>query len=90
MDTSVIRRIHALREMTVAELRSEWQRIHGEPARSSNRSHLWRRLAWKIQAEAHGGLSNDTKRNIDALAPARGHGAVGRFEVEVHQRQDRT
>ena len=69
MDNTVIRRIHALRQMTVAELRCEWERLYGEPTRSRSRDYLFRRLAWRAQELAHGGLSDRTKAKIDQLAP---------------------
>lgn len=55
--------------MTVAELRVEWERLYGEPTRSRNRDYLWRRLAWKVQELAHGGLSSPAKARLDAIAP---------------------
>jgi len=69
MEDSVIRQIHRLREMTVGELRIEWERLYGSPTTSRNRDHLWRRLAWEIQARAHGGLSDRAKQRLEELAP---------------------
>ena len=69
METSVIRRIHALRQMTVRELQIEWQRLYGEASRSRNRDFLWRCLAWRVQELAHGGLSDAAKRRLEELAP---------------------
>jgi len=69
MESSVIRRIHALRQMTVGELRIEWQKLYGEPTRSRNRDYLWKRLAWRVQELAHGGLSDRAKQRIEELAP---------------------
>ncbi len=68
-ETGVIRRIHALRQSTVAELRCEWERLYGEPSRSRNRDYLFRRLAWRVQEIAHGGLSTHARDRIDQLAP---------------------
>ncbi len=68
-ETSVIRRIHRLGEMTVGELRLEWLKLYGEPTRSRNRDYLWRRLAWRVQELAHGGLSDAAKARIDELSP---------------------
>ena len=68
-ETSVIRRIHALQQMSVAQLRCEWERLNGEPTRSRNRDYLWRRLAFKEQELANGGLSDRAKARIDQLAP---------------------
>ena len=77
MDGSVIRQIHRLKQMTVGELRVEWERLYGEPARSSNRDHLWRRLAWHVQELAYGDLSERARARLkdlgqDAFADARG------------------
>ena len=57
MQGSVIAQIEALRKMTVGDLRREWERLYGEPTRSCNREYLWRRLAWRVQELAYGGLS---------------------------------
>jgi len=71
MEDSVIRQIHRLKQMTIGELRIEWQRLCGEPARSNNRDHLWRRLAWRVQELALGGLSDRARARLAELAPDR-------------------
>ena len=71
MNKTPLHRIHALRQMTVGELRQEWERLHGEPTQSRNKDHLFRRLAWRIQELANGGLSGDARARIDELAPTR-------------------
>ncbi len=68
-ETSVIRQIHRLQQMTVGDLRLEWMKLYGEPTRSRNRDYLWRRLAWRVQELAHGGLNNAAKAKIDELSP---------------------
>jgi hypothetical protein len=67
VETSVLGRIRALQKMKVDELRREWERLHGEPARSSNKDYLVRRLAWEVQARADGGLSPDARVRLDEL-----------------------
>jgi len=67
VESSVIRRIHRLREMTVGELQVEWQRLYGEPSRSRNRDFLWRRLAWRLQELRLGGLSNRARARLEEL-----------------------
>ena len=69
METSVIRQIHRLRQMSVGELQIEWQKLCGEATRSRNRDYLWKRLAWRVQELAHGGLSESAQRRIEQLAP---------------------
>ena len=68
MSDSTIGQIDALRRMSVAQLRAEWERLYGEPTRSRNRTFLWRRLAWRVQELAHGGLSDDARDRLDGLA----------------------
>jgi len=70
MGDSMLREIQRLRGMTVGELQAEWQRLYGEPSRSRNRDFLWRRLAWRVQELAHGGISNRARTRIEELAPA--------------------
>jgi hypothetical protein len=70
METSIVSEINRLRQMTVGELRIEWERLYGEPTRSRNRDYLWRRLAWRIQELAYGGLSDASKTRILELTPA--------------------
>ncbi len=67
-DQSILREIARLRRLAVSELRLEWQRLYGEPTRSRNRDYLWRRLAWRTQELALGGLDPATKKRLDQLA----------------------
>lgn len=69
MADSVITQIRALKMMSVGQLRGEWLRLYGEPTSSRNRDYLWRRLAWRVQELAHGGLSDRAKARIEELAP---------------------
>lgn len=65
--TSVTSQILALQGMKVSELRAEWRRLYGEDTRSCNRQYLWRRLAWRVQELAYGGLSDRAKTRIAEL-----------------------
>jgi len=68
METGMIRKLHRLRQMTVGELRLEWERLYGEPTRSRNKDFLFRRLAWRVQELQHGGLSDRAKQRMKELA----------------------
>ena len=70
MSESIIKEIQTLQRMTVGQLRVEWERLYGETTRSRNRTFLWRRLAWRVQELALGGLPESTKARILELAPA--------------------
>lgn len=65
----MLNEIQRLRSMTVSELREQWLRLYGEPSRSRNRDYLWRRLAWRVQEQQLGGLSDRAKTRIEELAP---------------------
>jgi hypothetical protein len=56
-----------LQRMTVGQLREKWVDLYGEPTRSCNRQYLWRRLAWRVQELAYGGLSERAKTRIAEL-----------------------
>ena len=61
-------RIQALRTMTRADLRDRYREVFGEEPRSKHRESLWRQIAWKIQADAEGGLSERARRLTRELA----------------------
>ena len=70
VDKSMLAEISRLRKMTVGQLRDEWLRLYGEPTSSRNRDYLWRRLSWRTQELAQGGLSDRATQRIGELAPA--------------------
>ena len=67
MQSNVTDQIDALRRMTVADLKVKWRELYGEDTRSCNRAYLWRRLAWRVQELAYGGLSERAKARIEEL-----------------------
>ncbi len=66
---SVARELAALAQMTTAELVTRWKDLTGSDSRSHNGAHLRKRLAWRIQELALGGLSEAALARIDELAP---------------------
>jgi hypothetical protein len=46
----------ALQQMTVPELLVKYRELYGEPTRSRNRDYLRKRLCWRVQELAEGGL----------------------------------
>ena len=53
----IARQIAELDDMTIAQLQEKWEEVWQEPCRSKNKKHLRKRIAWRIQALAYGGLS---------------------------------
>lgn len=60
--------IRALRQMTVHELRERYAAVFGEECRSRHKQFLFRRIAWGLQAQAQGGLSERARRRAEELA----------------------
>jgi hypothetical protein len=63
----VPRQLAALDTMTVGELARKFEELYGEPTRSRNKTYLQKRLAWRIQELAEGGLSAQAIRRIQDL-----------------------
>ena len=51
-------------DMSLADLRAEWQRRYGSPPKHRAADLLRRVLAWRIQAEAFGDLDAATRRTL--------------------------
>jgi len=68
VDTGVAARIDALHEMTVKELRRRWAEVFGEEAPNGHKKYLLKRLAWRIQANAEGDISERARRRAKELA----------------------
>ncbi len=66
MAESIVAQIAALKQMTVGQLREVYAEKFGEPSNSRNKQWLFKRIAWRIQELAEGGLSE----RAGALAPA--------------------
>jgi hypothetical protein len=50
-------RVAELDDLTIGQLASKYETLFGEQCRSRNRRYLHRRVAWKLQANDEGGLS---------------------------------
>jgi len=57
-----------LKVLTARQLRERYEVVFGEPSRSNHRRWLQRRVAWRIQCQAEGGLSERAKRRAEELA----------------------
>lgn len=68
MKQALAEQIEALREMTVAELREKYAEAFGEETQSRHKDFLRKRIAWRLQANVYGGLSERALRRAAALA----------------------
>ena len=67
-DAQVLARLAALKDMTVVELKAQWQALIGTPAPNNSRSFLEQRIAYRIQELTWGGLTKPVAKLLDALA----------------------
>jgi hypothetical protein len=58
----------ALPGLSTAELHDRWVEAFGEKPRSRNRQWLTKRLAWRLQEQAEGGLTDRALRKVNELA----------------------
>lgn len=65
---NVGQKVSELRRMTVGELRREYAEVFGEQTRSHHKDHLVRRITWRIQANAEGGLPERARRRALEIA----------------------
>lgn len=59
----------ALNEMSIGQLKEKYRELFGVPTRTRNKPYLQKKLAWRIQELTDGGLSDQAKNQIEALAP---------------------
>ena len=62
MAPTVLAAIDELRSSKVIVLRKKYQEVFGQESKSSNKKFLFRRVAWRLQADAEGGLSERARR----------------------------
>ena len=62
MDSQLDENIDQLRQMTTAQLRLKYQELFGQASHSNHKDYLFRRVAWRLQALAQGGLSERARR----------------------------
>ncbi len=60
--------IAEIQGLTLPELRARWKVLYGTDAPGYSKAYLIRRLAYRIQELAHGGLSDATRAQLRAIA----------------------
>ena len=62
------REIDGLRQQTVGQLKIKYRAVFGWESRSNHKQFLLRRIAWRLQANAEGGLSERAQQRALAVA----------------------
>jgi hypothetical protein len=66
--TALREQLEGLRHMTVGQLKEKYHEVFGEDSRSNHRQFLFRRIAWRVQANAESGLSERARRRALEIA----------------------
>ena len=68
MSPALREEIEGLAGLSVPELKAKYVEAFGEQSRSGNAAFLRKRIAWRLQARAKGGLSERARRRAEELA----------------------
>jgi hypothetical protein len=68
MDSALLTEIENLRQMKAGALRVKYRELFGEGSRSSNRQFLFRRIAWRLQANVEGDLTERARQRAREIA----------------------
>lgn len=68
MNSAIAVEIARLEVMTITKVVERFESLFGEKCRSRNRRYLIRRIAWRLQANAEGGLSERAMKRATELA----------------------
>ena len=68
MDPAVWTEIENLRRASLAALREKYREVFQEATQSRHREHLFRRIAWRLQALAEGDLSERARSRAQQIA----------------------
>lgn len=68
MNSKVAAEIARLEKMSVNQLAKRFESVIGEQCRSRHKRYLIRRIAWRLQANAEGGLTERARQRAEELA----------------------
>ncbi|MCE3017145.1 MAG: DUF2924 domain-containing protein [Pirellula sp.] len=68
MQIDIDKEVALLQRMTVGQLREKFEETWGEPTNTRNKQWLIKRIAWKLQANIEGDISERARRRAAELA----------------------
>lgn len=60
--------LNALDRLSTGDLAERYKELHGQPCRTRHRQYLIRKIAWRIQANAEGDLTERARKRASELA----------------------
>ena len=70
MNRSVVAQVMELERMDMPQLKGRWKALFGTKPPARNRAHMVKRLAYRIQELAYGGVSQSTRAQLREIATA--------------------
>ena len=71
MNDALPSRIEQCRKLPLQALRTKYQKLFGESPRAGQKDYLFRRIAWRMQANQYGDLSDQARQRALAIADDR-------------------
>ena len=68
MALNIEKEVAQMKRMTVCDLRDKFAEVCGEPTNGRNKQWLIKRIAWRMQANEYGGLSDQALRRAAEIA----------------------
>ena len=68
MEKTVLQQLTELEGMAYPALKERWRSLYGTDPPAYKREHMVRRLAYRVQELAYGGLADDTKAELERIA----------------------
>jgi len=89
MSSTVLKQIAALEKLSYGELQERWRMLMGNEPPRYRREFLVKRLAHRLQELAYGGLSQDTREQMDRLLKEAGCDELGGLRAGARRRARR-
>ena len=74
---SVLRQVAALDGMSTPDLKTRWRELYGKEPPGFNRQFLIKRLSYRVQELAYGGLQPETRDRLTRVLKEEGFNAIG-------------
>jgi hypothetical protein len=71
MDSLIYTEVERLKSLRIQELRTRYREVFGADSRTAHKQHLVRQIAWRLQVQAQGGLSERARRRARASTATR-------------------
>jgi len=68
MNAETAQEIAALKKLATKELRRKYAEVFGDATNANNKAWLLKRIAWRLQANAEGGLTERARKRAEELA----------------------